>query len=160
MPADVLRGRLLLWGTALMAAAVVGLPAFHPLLGIRATIVGPLIGIALFLGLAGTLRVPRASGLRPGRALLLTAASTFEELVWRGVALAWLAARAGLPAALALTSTGFAAAHRGRHGGRAPLHLATGAGFGIAFACAGLAAAILAHSLYNLLVDLHVQEAP
>src|SRR4051794_29907166 len=151
MPADVLHGRLLLWGTGFAAAAFVGLPAFHPLLGSTATILGPLIGIVLFLGLAGTLRLPLASGLRPARALLLTGASAFEEVVWRGAALAWLAARTGLPAALALTCTGFAAAHRGRHGDRASLHLATGAGFGVAFACAGLAAAILAHSLYNLL---------
>lgn len=157
MSTDLMRGRLLLWGTAFTAAALGGLPAFQSPAAAAAGVVGPATGGCLFLALARTLRLPSPARLRPVRALWLAAGAAFEELVWRGAALAWLAARAGLPAALALTTAGFATAHRGRHGARASVHLVTGAGFGAAFACGGLVAAMLAHAVYNLLVDLRLR---
>ena len=156
MANDVLRGRLLLWATAFAAALAVGLPAFRPALGSQASVlIGPAVGAGLFLGLAGipsTLRAPTIP-----RAAWLAASAAFEELAWRAVALAALAAWMGVLAALLVTSAGFAAAHRARLGRRASVHVLTGAGFGAAFVCAGLVAAIAAHWVYNLLVDLAVR---
>jgi Type II CAAX prenyl endopeptidase Rce1-like len=151
---DVIRGRLLLWATALVAALAVGLPAFRPELQGRASVlVGPAVGAGLFLGLAGT-RFPEFRAPTIARAAWLGASAAFEELAWRAVALAVLAAWMGVLAALVVTSVGFAAAHQARLGRRARVHVLTGAGFGAAFVCAGLVAAIAAHWVYNLLVDL------
>jgi len=153
---DVLRGRLLLWGTALAAVLAVGLPAFRPVLGNRASVlVGPAIGAALYIGLAGApprLRLPTVP-----HAMWLAGSAAFEELVWRAVVLAALAAWIGAVAALLLTSVAFAVAHQARLGRRAGIHVITGAGFGAAFLCAGLAASFAAHWIYNLLVDLSLR---
>lgn len=154
MANDVLRGRLLLWATAFVAALGLGLPAFRPALGNRESLlVGPSVGAILFRCLAGAAR-PRLRAPSIPRAAWLAASAAFEELAWRAVALAALAAWLGVLAALVVTSIGFAAAHRAQLGRRARVHLLTGAGFGAAFVCAGLAAAIAAHWVYNLLVDL------
>jgi membrane protease YdiL (CAAX protease family) len=155
MATDVLRGRLLLWGTAFAAAAALGLPAFRPSLrGPVAVPLGVLVGLCLFCILAGRPRVGRvpavATVVRSG---WLLAAAAFEEIVWRGVALAFLVPRSGPAAALAATTAGFALAHR-TQGRAGAVHVVTGAGFGGAFLVAGLAAAVSAHVAYNVLVDL------
>ena len=155
MTNDVLRGRLLLWATALAAALAVGLPAFRPALGDRVSVlIGPAVGVVLFLGLAGGAPPRRLRAPTIPRAAWLAASAAFEELAWRAVALAAFATWMGVWPALAVTSVGFAAAHLVRLGRRARVHLLTGAGFGAAFVCAGLVAAIAAHWVYNLLVDL------
>lgn len=148
-------GRLLLWGTALVAALVVGMPPFRPALpggiGVPA---GAAAGLVLFVALAGVpiLRMP---ALLP--ALWVAAGASFEELVWRGLGMGLLAGTVGVVAALAITTAGFALAHRYRP--RARIHLFTGVTFGSAFACGGLAAAIAAHSAYNLLVESALRAA-
>lgn len=157
MAAEVVRWRLLLWATPVAVAAGAGLvplPSAGPgLLG------GLAIGAALFVLLAGDRpRLPR----RPvvvvfARAVYLFTAAAFEELLWRGLALAVIASRVGPLAALALTSLAFALWHRRSLGRRRAVHVATGLGFGTAFLWGGLAAAILAHAAYNVLVDLSVQ---
>lgn len=139
-----------------------GLPASRPLEpGVGGLVTGPALGTALFVLLARTAPTvrlaPRRRGVLLARAAYLTAAAAFEEILWRGVALAALVPITGLVGALALTCAGFAAAHRRSHGRRSIVHLVTGGGFGAAFLCGGLAAAILAHAAYNLLVDLAVQ---
>lgn len=124
-------------------------------------LVGPLSGAAVFLLLAGG-RVPRARPRLLWRTLALRwaslgAAAGLEEVVWRGVVLGALVAPVGPVAGLALSSAGFAAWHRRSLGRRCGVHLVTGAGFGAAFLVGGLAAAILAHGVYNILVDWAVR---
>ena len=124
-------------------------------------LVGPLSGVALFALLSGG-RLPRARPHLRRRALAvrwayLGAAAGFEEVVWRGLVLGALTAAIGPWAALAGSSAGFAAWHWPSLGRRSAVHLVTGTGFGAAFLAGGLAAAVLAHAVYNLLVDLAVQ---
>jgi membrane protease YdiL (CAAX protease family) len=155
--AELVRGRLLLWTAAFAGAAATGLvppPKAGPgLLG------GLVIGAGLFVLLAGARpRAPdRPATVLVTRAAYLSAAAAFEELLWRGLALALISARAGSLAALVLTSLAFALWHRRSLGWRRAVHAATGLGFGAAFLWGGLAASILAHALYNVLVDLSVQ---
>src|SRR4051812_29834486 len=113
MSTEVLRGRLLLWTTALVLAVVVGLPAFRPALGgAGRVLVGPTAGLATFMALAGRpRRPPSIDRVLVARGLWLTAGAAFEELVWRGLALAALALRIGAPGALIASTTGFALAH-------------------------------------------------
>jgi hypothetical protein len=128
---------------------------------------GPLAGAALFGLLAGG-RLPRArpalrrSLARRWARLGLRAAG--EELVWRGLVLGGLAVLIGPPAALALSSAGFAASHWPALGRSSVVHLLTGAAFGVAFLIGGLVTAALAHAVYNVLVDWAVlaqrREAP
>jgi membrane protease YdiL (CAAX protease family) len=120
-------------------------------------LVGPLSGAAVFLLLAGG-RVPRARPWLVGRALAvrwasLGVAAGLEEVVWRGLVLGGLIVATGAITGLALSSAGFAAWHWRSLGRRCGIHLVTGAGFGGAFLMGGLAAAILAHGVYNVLVD-------
>ena len=64
MSGAVVRGRLLLWATAFVAAAIVGLPRRSPPVGGPAAVaIGAAAGIALFVLLAGRPRRPRR---RPG----------------------------------------------------------------------------------------------
>ncbi len=122
---------------------------------------GPVCGAAVFVALTGG-RLPLAG---PGawtralavRWLSLTVAAGVEEIVWRGLALARLATALGPALALAATSVGFALWHRHGLGRRCAVHLITGLAFGAAFLIGGLAAAVIAHAIYNVLVDWAVQ---
>jgi membrane protease YdiL (CAAX protease family) len=158
MAVELLRRRLLLAGVALAAVVAVGLPAFRPVarspIGL---VLGLLIGLALFVLLAGKPRLPTMRRNHAVRIAYLATGAALEELLWRGLLLAALASWAGRMAALAATTGCFAASHVGPLGRRAVVHLLTGAGFGGAFVVAGLPAAIAAHAAYNALVDLAVQ---
>jgi membrane protease YdiL (CAAX protease family) len=146
-----------LWATAFALAGAAGLiarPAIGPeLLG------GPAIGLALFVMLAGGRpRFPaRRASVLAARGVYLVGGAAFEELIWRGIALALLTRPLGTFAALGLTSVLFALSHRRALGRPTVVHVATGAAFGVAFVWGGLASAILAHAVYNVLVDLGVQ---
>ncbi len=125
-----------------------------------AVAVGPILGVTPFLVLAGT-GVPwptRASlGRAPGlRWVVLSLAAALEELVWRGLVLGALAAAIGPIGALGFSSGGFALSHRPSLGRRCGVHLVTGTSFGVAFLAGGLVAAVVAHGVYNVLVDLAV----
>jgi membrane protease YdiL (CAAX protease family) len=122
---------------------------------------GPVCGATLFVALSGG-RLPRARPAGRFRALALRwtwigSLAALEELVWRGIALAWLALALGPIVALLLTSVGFALWHRPRLGRRCAVHVVTGAAFGTAFLVGGLVSAVLAHAIYNVLVDWAVQ---
>jgi membrane protease YdiL (CAAX protease family) len=157
--ADLLRGRLLLWATAFVAAAAVGLPTSRPYSSSpAAVVVGASVGLILFIALAGTPHLPRTRlRVTVVRAAYLAAAAAFEEILWRGLALGALLPRIGPVAALAATSVGFALWHVRSLGRRSAYHGITGCSFGAAFLYGGVAAAIPAHALYNVLVDLAVQ---
>jgi ABC-2 type transport system ATP-binding protein len=122
------------------------------------------LGVGLFSALAQ--RRPVWSLPRGGlprfapRGAYLAASAAAEEVVWRRLLLAFLAVRYGWPAGLALTTVGFAVAHRRRQGRfGVAVHLVTGASFGGVFVATGsVAAAITAHAAYNLLVALAVEQ--
>jgi membrane protease YdiL (CAAX protease family) len=127
--------------------------------------IGLLAGAAVFVLLTGG-RLPRAHPRVPGHALALRwlglgAGAGLEELMWRGLILGGLVAAVGPAAGLALSSAGFALWHRPSLGRRCSVHLVTGASFGTAFLAGGLAAAVLAHGIYNILVDwaVHAERA-
>jgi membrane protease YdiL (CAAX protease family) len=127
--------------------------------------VGPLAGVAAFVVLAGG-RCPRPRAFLLRRAVALRwlglgAIAGLEEVVWRGLVLGGLRIAIGPVAALVLSSAGFAFWHRPALGRRCGAHLVTGAAFGTAFLAGGLVAAILAHWIYNLLVDwaMHAERA-
>ena len=118
-----------------------------------------LAAFALFAGLARRpprLRLPPRPRISTvlARAVFLAARSTGEEVIWRWFVLGGLAGVVGALPALAVSTTGFAIAHRraqGAHG--IAVHLLTGAAFGSVFLATGsLAAAVGAHVAYNLLV--------
>jgi membrane protease YdiL (CAAX protease family) len=125
---------------------------------------GPVCGATLFVALSGG-RLPRA---RPAGRLVplairwasIVSLAAVEELVWRGLALAWLLPALGPIAALLLTSVGFALWHGPVLGRRCAVHVVTGAGFGSAFLVGGLLAAVLAHAIYNVLVDWALHSEP
>jgi membrane protease YdiL (CAAX protease family) len=123
-------------------------------------VVGPLTGAALFVLLAGgrlpQVRLPLRRALAV-RWISLGVGAGLEELVWRGLVLGGLAAAVGAAPGLALSSAGFALWHRPALGRLCAVHVVTGAGFGCAFLAGGLAAAMLAHGVYNVLVDWAVQ---
>lgn len=127
--------------------------------------VGPVVGAGTFLVLTGG-RFPRVRPRPLGRAmgvrwLGLAVGAAFEEIVWRGICLGGLLLVVGPWPALAVSSTAFALWHWPSLRGRCAVHLVTGAAFGAAFLIGGLAAAIVAHALYNLLVDwaVHAERA-
>lgn len=104
-------------------------------------------GIALFLVTGGRLRRYRMP--RVAAAAVLASTAGAEEAIWRWFALGELAARIGLPAALAASSALFALAHRDRFAGR----FAAGVVFGGVYALSGsLAGACCAHAAHNLCV--------
>jgi membrane protease YdiL (CAAX protease family) len=114
---------------------------------------GAATGGLLFLILARS-RPRFGSSTMPVAALaarwgILGLLATGEEIVWRRVALGELLF-GGPAAALAATTLGFALAHRSRPA----LHLLTGGTFGgLYLATGGLAASIVAHWVYNVLVS-------
>ena len=120
---------------------------------------GLAVGAGLFVLLAGDRpRVPnRPAPILVARAAYLVGAAGFEELLWRGLALGLSSHWLGPVAALGLTSVAFGLWHRRSLGRRWAIHAATGLGFGVAFLWGGLGASILAHAVYNVLVDLSVQ---
>jgi membrane protease YdiL (CAAX protease family) len=126
---------------------------------------GPFAGATTFLLLAGG-RFPLALPRPLGRAMVvrwltLGATSGLEEVFWRGAVLGGLLVLVGPLPALAASSAGFAIWHWPSLRRRCAVHLVSGAAFGGAFLVGGLAAAILAHTLYNLLVDwaVHAERA-
>jgi membrane protease YdiL (CAAX protease family) len=143
--------------TAFVAAAGAGLVA-PPNVG-PGLLGGLAIGAGLFVVLARNRpRAPRRRGaVVIARAAYLAGAAAFEELLWRGLALGLSSEWVGPVAALGLTTVGFALLHRRSLGRRWPVQGVTGLGFGAAFLWGGLAASILAHAVYNVLVDLSVQ---
>ena len=124
----------------------------------NAVAVGCLAGAGVFVLLAR--RAPPAAALAaiPGRRLaarsiILTAVSAKEEALWRGLVLGMLAGPVGRPLALTLSTLLFAAVHVRGQGRAAAAHLWTGLTFGLAYLVTGrLAAAIVAHATYNVLV--------
>lgn len=89
-------------------------------------------------------------------ALVYTAISVAEEILWRGYAFDLVAASRGAVVALIVTTAGFAIVH-GIHQGYAGVrfHLVTGLAFGLTLlATSSLAAAAAAHVTYNLAVLL------
>jgi hypothetical protein len=87
------------------------------------------------------------------RALRLAAAAAREELVWRWLVLGLGSAVVGVPAAFAVATVGFAAAHWRQAGARSiAVHSVTGCVFGGLYLAGGVVTAIVAHALYNLLV--------
>ena len=138
-------------------------PIASPQVGLA---LGACSGLALFAALA---RRPLPAGaLAPGlrrrtlaRALVLTGQSAYEEALWRGLCLGTVSLALGRLAGLVAATTLFAAAHVPKQGRLAGTHLLTGAVFGLVYIATGLlAAAIVAHALYNVLVGLALLAAP
>jgi membrane protease YdiL (CAAX protease family) len=126
---------------------------------------GPATGLAAFLLLTGG-RLPWARPRTLGRAMLarwlgVAASAGLEEVIWRGIGLGGLQACLGPWPALALSSVAFALWHWPTLGDRCVVHVITGAAFGGAFLAGGIAASMLAHALYNMLVDwaVHAERA-
>lgn len=126
--------------------------------------VAVLTAIGLFVFLSGDSRLARR--IPPGRRLelahrsgLLAAWAALEELLWRGLVLGGVSETIGVPAAFVLSVGGFALAHlphQGRKG--AAVHLVTGTAFATVYvATRSLAAAIVCHALYNILVAVAVE---
>jgi membrane protease YdiL (CAAX protease family) len=118
---------------------------------------GPVAGVATFVLLAGG-RFPLARPRALGRAMLLrwlalSARAGLEEVAWRGVVFGGLLLLVGRWPALVASSLAFALWHWPALRGRCFVHVLTGSTFGVAFLAGGLAAAVLAHVVYNLLVD-------
>jgi len=119
---------------------------------------GAAAGVLLYLVLARAAFPPRAAFTARVRSLLLKSTIVVvvawaEETLWRGAVLGLLEPR-GIALALGLTTVCFAAAHVFGQGWSAfGQQLLTGLTFGSLFLATGsLAAAILAHGIYNAFV--------
>jgi membrane protease YdiL (CAAX protease family) len=135
---------------AALLLVLVAPPAPPERLGpVASSLTGVATGIVLYLGVARRRPfVPPGQPAAVAACAVLAVAAAGEEVVWRRVMLGELL-RAGPPAALALTTLGFALVHRARQG----LHLVTGAAFGALYLATGaLAAPIGAHWAYNTLL--------
>lgn len=126
---------------------------------------GLVAGAATFLLLTGG-RLPLVLPRPFGRAVVarwvtIVAGAGVEEVVWRAICLGGLLPVVGPWPALTASSVGFSLWHVPSLGGRCLVHLLTGAVFGAVFLAGGLVAAIVAHALYNLLVDwaVHAEHA-
>jgi len=131
-------------------------PPHRPVGALAAAPLGAAAGVLLFAALARRRPQPLLSPLALVTATVVGVAGMSEEALWRGFALARLAPVAGLAAAIAITTAGFALAHvpalrvRG-----ASVQLGTGVVFGCLFAATGsLLACALAHAAYNVLAIL------
>ena len=125
---------------------------------------GPVTGVGAFVLLAGDASHWRAPGHWGGRCWSAGSCSQgcrAEEVAWRGVVLAGLQPFVGPWPALGASSLAFAIWHWPSLRERCSVHLVTGAAFGGAFLAGGIAAAVLAHAFYNLLVDwaVHAERA-
>jgi len=127
--------------------------------------IGPVAGVGTFLLLTGG-RFPRLLPRPLGRGMAIrwlgiVAGAGCEEVVWRGICLEGLLLVVGPWSALMASSTGFALWHWPSLRGRCAVHFATGVAFGGAFLVGGLVAAIVAHALYNVVVDwaIHAERA-
>jgi len=124
-----------------------------------AVVLGAAAGALLFAALLR--RRPVVAQLVSGssavaRNLFFALCAANEEVLWRRVLLGELLP-AGRLAALAASSVAFAAAHRRAR----PLHVVTGATFGLLYLATGaLAAGVAAHWAYNALVGSLVERAP
>ena len=132
------------WAAAALVAALARPPLaeWPPALAGSA---GAAAGGALFVVASGS------SFGRPGPAVaaVLAVSAVAEELLWRGLALGWLSARAGPILALAASSLLFGFAHPGSR----RLHSLTGLCFGSLYlATGGLVAPCCAHVVYNVAV--------
>jgi ABC-2 type transport system ATP-binding protein len=164
-PGVVLAGRCLLWLTVPAVVMGVELPRRDPPLplGLAAPPIGAITGAALYATLSGG--AIGVAGLRRGRAFpiiarsaYLAARSAYEEAIWRGILLSLLLSVSAAGPALAVNTAAFALSHVRSQGRRMLVHLGTGATFGGLFYASGsLAAAILAHATYNILIGLTVE---
>jgi membrane protease YdiL (CAAX protease family) len=142
------------WAKPVLAVGFLSAGIVHcPCGGVGALVLGGLAGTALFVLLARTMPVIRPSPLasRATWGMLLRAAA--DEVLWRG----WLPSlpiRPGLPYAVVATSIViFALTHFPKQGSRgAATHLVTGSVFVALMLSSGLVGAVVAHSLYNMLV--------
>jgi membrane protease YdiL (CAAX protease family) len=121
---------------------------------------GLVAGAVLFVGASrrrpSVRRRRAAKSLVVARQLFLGLCAANEELLWRRVLLGELLF-AGPVTALALSSAGFAIAHRRAR----VLHVGTGCVFGGVYLATGfLGASIAAHWLYNVLVALFQRGPP
>ena len=150
-------------GTALAVTLALAVEPPRPdpqLPRVPAALAGLVAGGVLFLAASRRLpslrrrRVP--ASVLVGRLLVLALWAANEEILWRRVLLGELLT-AGPVAALALSSAGFAVAHR-----RARLlHAGTGSAFGGLYLVTGfLGASIAAHWMYNSLVGGLVERGP
>ena len=119
---------------------------------LAAMCLGLVCGLMLFAELAQQvppLPTPRPAGRWLIRLTFLVSWAAVEEILWRWLALGIVAAAAGWPFGLAVSSVGFAAVHRV---GKAS-QLATGTTFGAVYLATGrLLAAVVAHATYNLVL--------
>jgi membrane protease YdiL (CAAX protease family) len=110
---------------------------------------GALTGLGLYLAVSRRRPyVPPPVPAALAACAILVVAAASEEVVWRRIVLGELLA-VGPLAALAGSSLGFALVHRARQA----VHLGTGAAFGGLYLATGaLAASIVAHWSYNVLL--------
>jgi ABC-2 type transport system ATP-binding protein len=145
------------FGLASALVAALEPPRPTPAQGLATALaVGALLAVVLFVLLARSfprLAVsPERRLLVAGKTSVLAMGAALEEVVWRWLVLGLLLPL-GAPAALLLSTLGFAACHRGARAQRT--HLVTGSVFGVAYICTGrLAAALVAHAGYNALVAI------
>jgi membrane protease YdiL (CAAX protease family) len=121
---------------------------------------GAAAGVLLFVGAAR--RVPGLPSARRGLPVLVARQGVLglwaanEEILWRRIVLGELLP-AGPLAAVAVSSLGFALAHRRRQ----VLHVSTGACFGGVYLATGsLGASVAAHWSYNVLVGALADRPP
>ena len=131
-------------------------PPRAPLAHLASAPLGVAAGLALFLLLARARPCVLLTPLAFATALAVATTGMSEEAIWRAFALGRVAQTAGLWAAVAVTSTAFAATHLPALRTRgAAVQLVTGTVFGALFALTGsLVACALAHAVYNVLAVL------
>lgn len=118
-----------------------------------------LVGAATAAGLYGGFAVaPRIRNLARARlavakVIVVCVRSASEEVIWRLLVLGALEQAAGWPAALWVSTVGFAISHLPRGREAVAVHGVTGACFGVLYLATGrIAAPIAAHCLYNVLL--------
>ena len=140
-------------GAAALLALVEVPPPTEPTVSLLPSMcLGLAAGLVLFAILAQQappLPTPRPAARWLIRLAFVVVWAAVEEIVWRWLALGLVAAAAGWPLALAVSSVAFAAVH----GVGKASQLATGATFGVVYLATGrLLAAVAAHATYNLVL--------